>query len=290
MRFKKWYLLPFILIALFIISRMKFLKFRQSEEQQTQYLIEHGQQTPTFHTYEIDTGHKKPQTIHYVHVGDESKPLMLLVHGSPGSSSAMNIYLADTNLTKVAQLIAIDRPGYGYSNFGKTERSLKTQVQALKPLLEKYSHVPIILMGHSYGGPFIARIAMDFPDLIDGMVVVAGSMAPELEPQQWWAKVLDWWAFRWLLPPALRVSNQEIIPLKHDLEEMLPLWQHITCPVIFFQGEADKLVPMENAAFTKKMLTNSRYVKLKVLPGADHFILWSRQSEIVEAMMALVVP
>jgi len=293
MRLKKrtlWLLVPIGLLGVFIVSRMEFLKFRQSEKKQTEYLLKRGQEVPTFHTYEVDTGKKKPQKIHYTHVGDRSKPLVVLVHGSPGSSSAMLGYLADTTLTSFAQVIAVDRPGYGYSDFGKTERSLKKQALALKPILEQYKNVPIILAGHSFGGPVIARMAMDFPTQVDGLVIVAGSIDPALEPQQWWTKVIDWWGIRWLLPPSFRVANQEILPLRDDLETIMPMWEKITCPVTIIQGEQDKLVPMGNAYFGEKMLTNSSNLDIRMVEGGDHFIWWSMRLEVVQAIRELAVP
>lgn len=126
------------LLLVILLFRLPFFNFRESSEKQTEAITEFGQQTPRFHDYETELPDGKKRNIHYVHVGDESKPLLLLVHGSPGSSSAMNVYLADTNLTKVVQVVAVDRPGFGFSDFGKTEISLAYQSLALKPIVEKY--------------------------------------------------------------------------------------------------------------------------------------------------------
>src|SRR5687768_6432386 len=108
--------------------------------------------------------------------GDSTKPLALFVHGSPGSLSAFIDFLADTALLSKTLLITADRPGFGYSNFGNAEPSLKKQGETLKPLLEMYrNNRPLILIGHSLGGPLIAKMAIDYPDLVDGLIIVAGS-------------------------------------------------------------------------------------------------------------------
>lgn len=276
------------LLLVILLFRLPFFNFRESSEKQTEAITEFGQQTPRFHDYETELPDGKKRNIHYVHVGDESKPLLLLVHGSPGSSSAMNVYLADTNLTKVVQVVAVDRPGFGFSDFGKTEISLAYQSLALKPIVEKYGSNGAILLGHSLGGPVIARMAMDYPELITGLVVVAGSISPELEPQEWWRKPLDSWTLRWILPKSFRVSNEEIMYVKKELDEMMPLWEKITCPVIVYQGDEDKLVPMENALFAEKMLVNSKSVEINMLAGQDHFILWSMKDDIVAGVQNLI--
>jgi len=117
--------------------------------------------------------------------------------------------------------------------------------------------------------------------------MVAGSIAPELEPEEWWRPVIDFFAIRWILPDALKVCNQEVMPLKAELEKMLPLWQTIRCPVTIIQGEDDNLVPKGNADFAQQMLINSESVKVDIIPNANHFILWSEHDRIVKAMIEM---
>lgn len=289
MKIKKRYAIAVLLCSgLFVTCRMEFMKFRKSDQEQRAFFTEKGLPPPDIGTYKIGE-----RTIHYTGAGTDGKPLVLLVHGSPGSSDAMLDYLADTSLRRQALLVTVDRPGFGYSDFGKTERSLKQQAQQLRPLLEKFRATggKAILVGHSYGGPLIVRMAMDFPDLVDGLVIVAGSVDPELEPQPWWARPLDWWIFRWMAPGAFRVSNQEIIPLKKELEAMIPLWEKVTCPVTIIQGTKDKLVPAANADFAKKMLVHSRKLEVDMLEGDNHFIMWTKVSLIsgkIQEMLALL--
>ena len=286
LKMKKRYAIAAVLSAgLFVTCHTEFMKMRKSDDKQRAYLLERGQTDVTFGSYEADG-----RTIHYTRSGAEGMPLVLMVHGSPGASDAMLDYLADTSLTRQALVVSVDRPGYGYSDFGKTERSLEKQSQLLRPLLEKYRNGSgkAILVGHSYGGPLIARMAMDFPELVDGLVIVAGSIDPALEPEYWWARPLDWWIFRWMAPGAFRVSNQEIISVKKSLEEMLPLWANITCPVTVLQGTKDSLVPAGNADFAKKMLTNSRRLQVEMLEGDDHFIMWSKEPLIAQKIIEML--
>ncbi len=275
---------------LVLVFRLPMFAFRQSEEAQRTELVNNGQTAPiSFHTYEVKQADGTPRNMHYTHVGETHLPLVVLLHGAPGSSNAMNAYLADTSLTKVAQVVAVDRPGYGFSDYGNTERSLAAQAAALKPILEYYRTGKTILLGHSFGGPVIARMAMDYPDLVEGLVVVAGSVAPELEPEEWWRKPLDWAILRWILPASFRVCNQEILPLKSELEAMLPLWEKVTCPVVVYQGEADSLVPKGNADFIEQMLPNNPSVMLHMVEEGKHFILWSMQAEIVETLKQMLL-
>lgn len=229
------------------------------------------------------------RTIHYVKSGDESKPLVLFVHGSPGSLSAFIHFLTDSSLLDKSLLITTDRPGFGYSNFGTAEPSLEKQAALLKPILEKYQHNrPITLVGHSLGGPLIARMAIDYPELVDGLIIVAGSIDPELEPNEnWFRAPLATPFLSWLLPRSIRASNEEIYQLKPQLEEMLPLWKKVTCPSIIIQGTKDSLVPAANADFAKKMLVQSP-PEIQLKEGVDHFIPWSHPEFIRDAVSQMI--
>ncbi|MFZ6013341.1 MAG: alpha/beta fold hydrolase [Bacteroidota bacterium] len=238
----------------------------------------------THHSYQ--TGFRE---IHYIRTGKETSPLVLFVHGSPGSLSAFIGFLADTALLSRALLITTDRPGFGHSNFGLAEPSLQKQAEALKPILETYrNNRPIVLVGHSLGGPLIARMAIDYPELVDGLVIVAGSVDPELEPNETWFRApLSTPFLSWILPRSFRASNEEIYQLKPQLAEMLPFWAKITCQVIVVHGKKDSLVPVANVDFIKKQLVNA-HVEYIVKDDMDHFVPWSDPQLIREAVLRIL--
>ncbi|RMG78250.1 MAG: alpha/beta hydrolase [Bacteroidetes bacterium] len=271
-------------LLIFGCSRLEILTFRQNERKQSKTFEEAKLHDFHFYTYTFDG-----RPIHYTHVGADSLPLVLFVHGSPGSSGMFMDYLKDPRLTAVAQMAAPDRPGFGYSGFGKAEPSLEKQAKALAEIIRRHPHRKAILVGHSFGGPVIVRMAAEFPELVDGLIIVAGSVSPELEPREWWRKPADFFLIRWLIPPALRVCNQEILPLYKELKKMLPLWERVRCPVTIFQGESDKLVPKENANFAQKMLQNSPDVRVKIIPQGNHFILWSKADIITEEILRQIL-
>ncbi|MDH5604952.1 MAG: alpha/beta hydrolase, partial [Cyclobacteriaceae bacterium] len=156
------------------------------------------------------------RNIHYIQVGEDTLPTLLFIHGAPGSLSAFIHFLADTSLLKSFKMISVDRPGYGNSDFGKSVTSLEKQAALILPLLKDISdNVPTILVGHSLGGAVIARIAMDYPEEIDGMLLLAPSISPLLEPDEWFRKPLHSPFFRWMVPKSLRVTNDEILFLEN---------------------------------------------------------------------------
>ena len=225
------------------------------------------------------------QNINYILSGNDSLPLVVFVHGSPGSLSAFIDFMDDTVLLEKTRMISVDRPGFGSSNFGHAEPSLEKQSAELKPILEKHkTNRPVYLVGHSLGGPLIARMAIDYPELVDGLIFVAGSIDPQLEPDEWFRAPLATPFLKWLLPRSIRASNDEIYQLKPQLEEMKPMWSKITCRSIFIQGDVDELVPKENADFAKKMMVNAP-LEVVMYPGMNHFVPWSHPFLIENAIL-----
>ncbi|HVD97044.1 MAG TPA: alpha/beta hydrolase [Cytophagaceae bacterium] len=235
---------------------------------------------PQFHSYVVEG-----RTMNYVSNGSDSLPLVVFVHGSPGSWSAFVDFFKDSILLQKIQMISVDRPGFGYSEYGKGEPSLDRQAALLKPVLEQNKkNRKLILIGHSLGGPVIVKMAMTYPELIDHMIIVAGSVDPELEPQEWYRKPMASAFIRWMLPGSIRASNEEILGLKPELEKMIPNWSSIKIPVTVIQGLQDDLVPPGNADFAKKMLVNAP-VKLVLDTEMNHFIPWKKPALIRDAIM-----
>ncbi len=259
------------------------MQFRMSKKEINTY-FEKKEKKGILHSYIFDG-----QKINYLSVGNDTLPLVIFIHGSPGSLSAFIDFLADTALLKKAKLVSVDRPGFGESNFGHGERSVKRQAAVLKPILERHKgNRPIVLVGHSLGGPVIARMAMDYPELVDGLVIVAGSIAPDLEPNETWFRApLATPFLKWILPRSFRASNTEIYHLKPELQEMIPLWPKIKAHTIVIQGKKDVLVDPGNADFAKKMMVNAE-VELVIIDDMNHFVPWSNPELIRNAILKLV--
>ena len=210
---------------------------------------------------------------------------VLYVHGSPGKAEDWLRFLLDP--IPGTDSIAIDRPGYRSSDEGPVP-ALVDQAAAIVPLLEARNGRWPILVGHSLGGPIIAQVAALHPDRVGSLVIVAGSLDPELERRRWFnyaAKGLSW-----ILPAMLRRSNQEIWDLKPELEALASQLGTIRCPVTIVHGKRDRLVPYANVAFMQRSLTGARSVELISMEEANHFLLWKEpyESELRRAIQRLV--
>ncbi|MBX9726238.1 MAG: alpha/beta hydrolase [Rickettsiales bacterium] len=235
-----------------------------------------------FHTYEVDG-----RTMHFVEVvSRQPKPLVILIHGSPGDWRGWTDYLTDETLTAKAHLIAVDRPGFGSSGAGKVERSLAQQSKDVAPLLDRVQKGQrVILVGHSYGGPLAARMAIDYPKKVTDVIILAGSIDPALEETKWYQYPADWRLIRWAVPSVLTVTNQEIMALKEELTTMLPLWVNIRQRVTVIQGGKDDLVPAANADFAEEKLVNAASLSMIRLPETNHFLPWNQTALVKETIV-----
>ncbi len=286
LRFISYFLL-LILIGWIIAVQSGCMVMRIPDSEWAEKLRAKGQlSAPRFLNISSSTG----RSIHAVAIlVADSLPWVILLHGSPGSADAYLDYLADTSLTRRANLVAMDRAGFGYSDYGHPETSLQRQAADVKAVADQLAPgQKVLLVGHSMGGPVICRFAMDYPEQTAGIVNVAGSVDADLEPHPWWQPVLDVPPMSWLLPGSLWASNHEIRYLASELKQMMPFWANIRCPVEIIHAQDDSLVPVGNVDFCKKMLTGAVRVEVKLLPTGDHFILWSRRDVVKEAIFRLL--
>jgi pimeloyl-ACP methyl ester carboxylesterase len=99
--------------------------------------------------------------LHYVTRGVQTLPKIIFIHGTPGSWRSFAAFLEEPYLVSHSYIITPDRPGYGESNRGQPMQSLTRQAQLLTGLLDLGDpKQPAILVGHSYGGAVVARMAM----------------------------------------------------------------------------------------------------------------------------------
>ena len=229
------------------------------------------------------------KTTRYIETGlDHKRTLIVFVHGAPGSSNNFFSYLADSALLRRARLVAIDRLGYGESDPGHAETSIAVQAEQVRKVVEQYQADSVILVGHSYGGPIVGKCAMDFPELLTAVVMLAPVNDPDNEPIFWYSHFGRWKATRWLLPAALKVAADEKFSHAKALAAIADGWKKISIPVIHIHGKKDGLAPPEaNVAFSKENIP-PQYLKLIYLENTGHLIPWTDYDIVKQILLDLL--
>jgi len=127
-------------------------------------------------------------------------------------------------------------------------------------------------------------MALENPDLYKNLVILAGALDPEAEKPEKWRKPLMWFPIKYLVPGALRPSNDELWWLKQDLKDMKPHLETVSQNILIVHGAEDQLVPYSNVPYMEALFTNAASLEVIRLENENHFIVWSQETLIKEVL------
>lgn len=241
------------------------------------------------------------------------------LHGSgPGATGMSNF---GRNLAAFAdhRSIVVDLPGWGDSPRPATDEPLISHAaervgRAMTALGIERAH----LVGNSYGGAVAMRIAIDYPERVDRMVLMApGGAAPKDVPP--WPvglqHLFDYMAaekpsreamaefVRLMLhdqslatealideryESSLRVHPE--LPIPPNFGDLTPDLPRIQAPTLLVWGREDQTVPLTWAPTLLHSIPNA---ELRVLPHCRHWVQYERAPEfnqIVRGFLTAVGP
>jgi len=275
-----------VLISLIVIVLLfdRLVQFRMDDKELTTWF--HDRHIEPHIRYYEALGRK----VRYMQVGDQTKASILFIHGAPSSLSYWKAYLSDSTLLSRATLYAADRPGYGYSGLADPLPDISAQAAILKEILDSLhkAHHPIIVVGVSYGAPIAARLTMDYPELVDGLILMAPPLGPGQEEYFWFTYLVENPLIHWVVPRMLKTANREKVHHQEELTKMLPLWGRIHVPVMYLQGQDDGLVFTSNADFARAHLTNVPSLDIQMIPGRGHLIAFAEKNRVEKAILTML--
>src|SRR5512141_2675699 len=113
--------------------------------------------------------------LHVLEIGprDAAGPPIVLIHGASSNFEAMRQPLGD-RLACDHRVVLIDRPGHGWSTRARLDDSTPAvQGGMIDEALEKLGLGSAILVVHSWSGALGARMALDYPARVAGLVMLA---------------------------------------------------------------------------------------------------------------------
>jgi len=120
--------------------------------------------------------------LHYISKG-EGKTVVFL-HGGILTGNDFRDAI-DLAAEQGYRAIAFDRPGYGYSERPKNKRvTPRDQVRLIHGALRQLGVQKPVLVGHSWSGTMTLAYALDYPDEVSGVVLLAGAMYKEGYPAE----------------------------------------------------------------------------------------------------------
>lgn len=170
--------------------------------------------------------------LHYLERGT-GRPVVLMHGNGVTARDFLGCGLAET-LSENYRVIALDRPGYGYSERPRWKVwSPRAQAELLETTLRQLGIERPVLVAHSWGTLVALALAAHGVDSLSGLVLISGYYFPTMR-----------WDAIWKAPPA--------IPVIGDLMRytISPLLGRITTPLEVHQMFAPDPVP---AAFFREV-------------------------------------
>ena len=130
---------------------------------------------------------------------DPGAPAILLVHGLAGQLGHYTFGVTG-RLPGRCRVVAVDRPGSGYSTRGPgTQADLKTQADILAALIAHLKLERPLVVGHSLGGALALALALDHPQRVGALALIA----------------------------PLTHMQEQVPPVFDGLTILSPLWRHL---------------------------------------------------------------
>ena len=273
-----------ILILITIFSVISCVSMRDSDKR----VIQNFEKK----TVEVRINHESFEdvSIRFIETGLDriDAPVLIFIHGAPGSSNAFDKYLQDSLLLQKARLISVDRLGYGYSDYGNAETSIARQAKLVKAVSDKFlDSQAIILIGHSFGGPVVAKYMMDYPLAADLGLMLAPAVDPYNEKIMGIAYPTKWKATRWMFSGAIKVSSDEKFSHVEELLKMENDWDKIKRPMVHIHGTKDMIVPYENLPFVVSKIPDSLLTAI-TWEDADHLFVFKRMEKVRDIIVKLL--
>lgn len=120
-------------------------------------------------------------TIHYVEMGPAGAQPLLMIHGLSGQLQHFTYALAGL-LAQDFRVIAIDRPGCGYSTRTHPHlAALPAQARMIADFLDARGICNPLIAGHSLGGAVALALALHMPERLRGLALLAPLTHPAAE-------------------------------------------------------------------------------------------------------------
>lgn len=238
--------------------------------------------------------------LHYLDSG--SGEPVVLIHGSgPGASGHSNFKLNYPEFAAAGQRVIVpDLPGYGASDKPETDYSLDFFVAALSGLLDALDIGRCTLVGNSLGGAIAIKLALDQPQCVSKLVLMApGGL---MDKEQYYlqmegiqrmgaafaaGELKDAAGMRRLLGlqlfDASQISDETVAervavvnqqPLcvltRMQVPNLTARLAELDCPILGFWGMNDKFCPVSGA---QTMMQSCRNIRFVLLSECGHWVM-----------------
>lgn len=231
--------------------------------------------------------------------GGQGKETLVLLHGAGGSLEQWPYQIRRLPGYRV---LAPDLPGHGHSQ-GNAHSAIPEYAYRCHKWLDALGVAKAVVAGHSLGGAIALDLALEYPNLINGLVLVASAAQLPVNPQlldlltvplkvQSGVNKIISWSFARESDEGLRsklfsqLMANRVGVLKQDFQacasfNITERLSEIRIPAMLVIGSDDHMLSRELAEETTKAMSDA---KLRVIRGGGHMLPQEKPLELREAI------
>ena len=228
---------------------------------------------------------------------DKKKSTILLIHGSGLTHIVWSLH-EQFYASQGFNVLSIDLPGHGNSE-GPSLKSVEEISDWVKSLMNVLDIKKLIIIGHSQGCLVGIDFAARYPNLINCLVLVAGSYKMSVnqdlidyaeEGDEKAVLLMMKWGYEGSKAFIGGNPVKKIINSSREIREVLAVdlnacnnykggkesLEKINCPTLCIFGDLDKMVPLEVGNKMASMIKNS---EKKIINNCGHMIIFEKAFE-----------
>lgn len=259
--------------------------------------------------------------LHYVDRGEG--PVVVLLHGAGVMLQDFDVSGVLSRAAEKHRVIAFDRPGYGYSERPRSKVWTPIrQAELIARALRQIGVTRAVVVGHSWGTLVALAMALEYPTIVSGLVLVSGYYYGTARPDIVSGAIPAIPVIGDLLnhtigpllgllngpigvkasfapapvspkfakfPKALALRPSQIHASAADAALMVPSalalsrrYDELTLPVIIMAGRGDLIVHMDEHA--ERLVRHIRKAELRIVPQQGHMLHYAVPERVVAAI------
>lgn len=249
-------------------------------------------------------------TLSYAEQGNPTGVPVIFLHGLTDSLHSFDLLMP--HLPPSIHAFALSQRGHGNSSRPMTGYSMSDFAADVAEFIAEFDLGPAVLVGHSMGTAVAQRFALDFPEILRGLVLIGSfvSYADNAVMVEFWPEVealVDPIDANFALAFQESTLAKPITPsyLETVVAESLKLparvWKaamagimasdvtdslsRITAPTLLLWGEQDAFVPSSDQDL---QLTSIPNATLEVLPATGHAVHWEEPARVAALLIAFI--
>ncbi len=232
----------------------------------------------------------------------EGRPTLVMIHGAGGNAQVWKNQILF--LDKVMNVLALDLPGCGKTK-GDGFSQISEYSRWLMDILKNVFDYPIFLMGHSMGGAIVQEVAIAFPHILEGIILVGTGARLKVAPMfleslsKNFEKTVDTFISYAYTPKTdrsivkegarlMKAAGSTVVHhsfLACDRFDLRQETTQIRVPCLVLCGNEDKLTPPKLSEALHEGIDGSR---LELISNAGHMVMIERYKEVNEAVKEFI--